>query len=216
MSSLPIIETVISIITTVLSHGGYAAIVALMLVESFGIPPLPSEIILPFTGFLVALGTFSFWAALAAALVGSVLGSYAGYAVGRWGRGWITGRGPKWLQLKPEHLERMDRWFVRWGQSIVFTARLLPVVRSYISYPAGTARMDPLRFGVYTAVGATPFTAALIYAGVVLGSNWNALVPYFQYADYGAVAALVLTVGWVVLRWRHEERRLRDAAPHSE
>lgn len=200
MVSIPIIETVANVIEMVMTYAGLPGLIALMAVESFGIPPLPSEIILPFAGFLVAAGTFTFAGAFAAALIGGVVGSYAAYAVGRWGRHLVVGEGR--LKLDPKHLDSMDRWFAKRGEPTVLISRLLPVIRSYISYPAGTARMKPIRFGVYTAVGATPFTAVLIYAGYTLGKNWQAILPIFRLLDYGVAVVLVLLVGYILLRWR--------------
>lgn len=214
MSSIPIIETVVSVITRILQEAGYPGVVALMTVESFGIPPIPSEVILPFTGFLVAMGVLSFGGALAAAMAGSLIGSFMAYAVGRWGREWLTKRAPTRLRLDPRHLALMDQWFARRGEAIVLIARLLPIVRSYVSYPAGTARMDPTKFGIYTFLGALPFVAVLIYAGVLLGNNWNALVPYFNYADYAAVVAIVVFLVWLLLRWRRDS--LARAPPPAD
>lgn len=210
MSSLPIVETVVNFVLAALRDGGLPALVGLMLIESFGIPPIPSEVILPFAGFLVSQGDYSFAAAVLAALAGSLVGSYLAYAVGRWGRHLLVS-GPKFLRLEPRHLERMDDWFRRRGESTVLIARLLPVVRSYISYPAGTARMEPVRFGVFTLVGATPFVAAFVYAGVLLGPSWDRIVPFLQYADDAAIAAIV--VGAVWLGWRWYAKRAASQAP---
>lgn len=200
MVSIPIIETVVSLITTVMTTVGLPALLLLMVVESFGIPPLPSEIILPFAGFLVWSGDYSFGAAVGVAVLGGVLGSYLAYGVGRYGRHLVEGEG--WFKLDPKHLASMDRWFTRRGEATVLVARLLPVVRSYISYPAGTSRMEPVRFGAYTAIGATPFTIALIYAGVVLGKNWSSIVPLFHVLDYAAAAGIAVLLVYVALRWR--------------
>lgn len=209
MVSIPIVETVVNFVLTALRDGGLPALVALMLVESFGIPPIPSEVILPFAGFLVWQGDYSFAAAVLAALAGSLVGSYIAYAVGRWGRQLLIA-GPSWLRLDPRHLDHMDDWFRRHGQGTVLVSRLLPVVRSYISYPAGAARMAPARFGVFTLIGATPFVAAFIYAGVLLGASWDRIVPYLQYADDAAIAALVL--GAIGLGWRWYRQRRESAA----
>jgi membrane protein DedA with SNARE-associated domain len=202
MSAIPIVETVVNVIQAVMLEGGLLALIALMAVESFGIPPLPSEVILPFAGFLVATGAYSLPAAVLAALLGGVIGSYAAYAVGRWGRHWLTTSRLGPLRLDAKHLDSMDRWFARRGESTVLIARLLPVVRSYISYPAGTARMEPARFGLFTVSGATPFTIALVYAGFLLREHWTAVVPILQDADYAAVGAIVLLLGYIVLRWK--------------
>lgn len=202
MSAIPIVETVVNVIQTVMMDGGLPALIALMAVESFGIPPLPSEVILPFAGFLVATGAYSFPAAVLAALLGGVVGSYAAYAIGRWGRGWLTSARLGPLRLDPKYLDTMDRWFKRRGESTVLISRLLPVVRSYISYPAGTARMEPVRFGLFTATGATPFTVALVYAGFLLREHWTAIVPILQDADYVAVVAIVVLLVYLGLRWK--------------
>ena len=201
MSTLPIIETVVNLIVAVLTWGGLPALFLLMVVESFGIPPLPSEVILPFAGFLVAGGAYSLPEAIVAAVAGGVVGAYAAYLVGRYGRHWLTA-GPRWLRLEERHLARMDRWFTDRGEGTVLVARLLPVVRSYVSYPAGTARMEPVRFGVYTALGATPFAAAFIYAGVLLGANWSSIVPIFQAIDDVALVLVAVVVVYGLLRWQ--------------
>ena len=171
-----------------------------MAVESFGLPPIPSEVILPFTGFLVAEGTFSFGPALAVALAGGLLGSYAAYAVGRWWRDRITGLGIGRLRLEQRHLDRVDRFFARHGEATVGFSRLVPVIRSYISYPAGTAKMEPARFGVYTLLGSVPFTLALIYAGIVLRSNWTVVSSYFSLLDYPLIALVVIVVAYIGLQ----------------
>jgi membrane protein DedA with SNARE-associated domain len=214
VSTIPIIETVVSAITKILRVGGYPGLFGLMAVESFGIPPVPSEVILPFAGFLVAMGILSFGGALAAAVSGALLGCFVGYAVGRWGRDWLMNRAPARLRLDPRHLARMDDWFAHYGEAMVAVARLIPVVRAYISYPAGTAKMNLVKFGAFSFIGGLPFIAALLYAGVVLQSNWNVLVPYFNDADYAIVAAGVVFLVWIFLRWRRD--RLAGAAPPVE
>ena len=202
MFHLPIVEVVASIIITVLTVGGLAGLAALMAVESFGIPPLPSEIILLFAGFLIELGTFSWAGAFLAAIVGSVAGSLLGYWVGRDARAWLLpeGRRPR-VPLDPRHLARMDRWFERHGEGTVAFARLMPVVRSYVSYPAGAARMGLGKFAIFTAVGATPFTLALLYLGYLLGSAWSSIVPYFTILDDVAVVIVVGAVVYLILVW---------------
>ncbi|HTT25724.1 MAG TPA: DedA family protein [Thermoplasmata archaeon] len=202
MVSLPIVETVVSLILWVMSTLGLPGLFLLMAVESFGIPPLPSEVILPFAGFLVATGDLPLGGAVAAALAGGLLGAYIAYLVGRYARHWLT-KGPAFLRLEPRHLEQMDRWFARHGEATVIGARLVPVIRSYISYPAGTARMEPVRFGVYSLVGATPFTLALLYVGIELGKNWAEILPIFHLLDYAVVGVLAVAVVYGLLRWKN-------------
>jgi membrane protein DedA with SNARE-associated domain len=218
------VGSVTDLIVTILATVGLPGLLALMAVESFGIPPIPSEVILPFTGFLIADGTFSLYGAVGVALLGGLLGSFAGYAVGRWWRDRITGIGIGRLRLEERHLERVDRYFARHGESTVGLARLVPVIRSYISYPAGTAKMEPVRFGVYTLVGATPFTLALIYAGMVLRSNWKVVSSYFTLLDYPLIALVVLVVVFLALQvtgvlapgWPPRRVRRETPAPSQE
>jgi len=198
--TITLIGTVSSLIVWVLQTIGLPGLFALMAVESFGLPPIPSEVILPFTGFLVVDGALSFWPATAVALAGGLVGAFAGYAVGRWWRHRITDIGLGHLRLEARHLERVDRYFARHGEALVGLARLVPVIRSYISYPAGTARMDPGRFGVYTLLGSVPFTVALIWAGTILRSNWRLLSSYFAYLDYPLIALIVLVVVFLALQ----------------
>ena len=202
MSSIPIVETVTNLILTVMQAGGLPVLFGLMTVESFGIPPLPSEVILPFAGFMVAEGNYTFPEAAVVALLGGLLGSLIAYAVGRWGRHLLV-TGPRFLRLDPRHLDAMDRWFERRGEWTVLGGRLLPIVRAYISYPAGAAQMSPSRFSVFTLLGAAPFTVGFLYVGVVLGKNWSRILPFFNIADYAAVALIVGAVIYVALRWRN-------------
>lgn len=193
--SFSLIGSLSSLIVTILQTVGLPGLFALMAVESFGIPPLPSEIILPFTGFLVVDGTFDFAGAATVAIAGGLVGAFAAYAVGRWWRHRITGMGLGRLRLEPRHLDRVDRYFAEHGEATVGLCRLVPVLRAYVSYPAGTAEMSPVRFGVYSTLGSAPYAVALIYAGTVLRSNWRAVSSFFVYLDYpliGLIAAIVL------------------------
>jgi len=201
MVSLPILETVVSLITTVMVTGGLAALLLLMVVESFGFPPIPSEIILPFAGFLIFSGNYSWPGAIFAAMAGGLIGSFIAYAIGRWGRHLLERRSGL-LRLDPRHLGAMDAWFARHGEGTVIVARMLPIIRSYISYPAGTARMPPTRFGIYTVIGNLPFTLGLMYAGFYLGPKWTIIESYFHIADYLAAAGIAVLVVYVALRWR--------------
>jgi membrane protein DedA with SNARE-associated domain len=199
-----LIGSLVDVLTSILRTVGLPGLFALMIVESFGIPPIPSEVILPFAGFLVADGVYGFVPAVVVAVAGGLVGAYLAYAVGRWWRHRIEGIGFGYLRLSPRRLARMDAYFARRGEITVAAARLLPIVRSYISYPAGTARMSPSRFGVFTAIGATPFAVALIYAGVVLRSNWDLIEQDLGLFDDVLIALVVIAVvylGLVALGW---------------
>lgn len=220
-----LIGSVVEVITTVLGTVGLPGLFALMVVESFGLPPMPSEIILPFTGFLVAEGTLPLGGSLAVALAGGLVGAFLAYAVGRWWRDRIMGLGFGRLRLEARHLERMDRFFERRGELTVALARLVPVLRAYISYPAGTVKMKPVRFGGYTLLGSTPFTLALVYSGMVLRSHWTVVSSYFRYFDYGLVALAVFVAAYLLLQlaglfvpsWppRRASRTSTDLTPSS-
>lgn len=217
-----LIEAVTGLIVTILATLGLPGLFALMTVESLGIPPLPSEIILPFAGFLVADGTFSFGAALAVALAGELCGAFLGYSIGRWWRHRITGLGLGHLRLEQRHLDRVDRYFARYGEATVGLARLVPVIRAYIPYPAGTARMSPIRFGVFTALGSTPYATLLLLAGMVLRSHWSALSVYFEYLNLPLLAVIAAAIVYIGLQvagilapgW--PPRRVRSATPVGE
>jgi membrane protein DedA with SNARE-associated domain len=222
--SFSLVGEVVNLVIWVLSTIGLPGLFVLMVFDSFGLPPVPSEVVLPFSGFLIAEGILPVVGTIAVALVGGLIGSYAAYALGRWGRHRITDLGLGALRIEPSHLERMDRWFARHGEAAILFARFVPVARSYISYPAGTARMEPVRFGIYTTIGATPFTLALLYAGIVLRSHWALVSSYFGVLDYITVALLAAAIvylgllvgGWVTPGWpprRAPGRPSRSAAP---
>ncbi|HYB79751.1 MAG TPA: DedA family protein [Thermoplasmata archaeon] len=220
--TLSLIESLVSAATYVMATIGLPGLFALMALSVFGVSPFPAELLLPLAGFLVADGTFSFGGALVVALVGQMVGAYAGYAVGRWWRDRITGIGIGRLRLEAKYLERVDRFFDRYGELAAGLFRLVPVVRSYISYPAGTARMEPVRYGVYTLLGSIPYTVVLVWAGMVLGSNWVILASYLQFLDVPLIALIVALVVYLVLQvvgvlapgW--PPRRAHPSSPHVE
>lgn len=195
-----LIGTLISLATLVMTTIGLPGLLALMALSVFGLSPFPAELILPLAGFLVVDGAFSFGWGLTAALVGTMIGAYGGYVVGRWWRDRITGIGIGRLRLEARHLEWVDRFFTRYGELAVALFRNVPVIRSYISYPAGTARMEPVRYGVYTLVGSIPYTVVLIWAGMVLRSNWVVLASYLQWLDLPLILAIIVVVVYLVLQ----------------
>ena len=189
-----VVGSVVGPIVFVLGAVGLPGLFALTAVEGFGVPPLPSEVILPFAGFLVAQGTFPFYGALTVAVLGELVGAYAAYAVGRRWRHRLENLRLGAFRLEPRHLASMDRFFERRGEAAVALARLVPVVRSYISYPAGTSKMPPARFGAYTLAGLLPFEVAFLYLGIVLRSNWAVVESLFRWLDY-ALLGLVVAAG---------------------
>jgi membrane protein DedA with SNARE-associated domain len=163
-----------------------------MAIESACIP-LPSEVIMPFAGYLVSTGRFSLQAVAIAGAVGCLVGSYVAYFAGVHGGRPFLERYGRYVLIPPHELEIADRFFARWGSAAVFFSRLLPVVRTFIALPAGIARMDLGRFSIYTLIGSYPWCLALAYAGMKLGQHWRDLAPYFHRFDTGIGVVLVFS-----------------------
>jgi membrane protein DedA with SNARE-associated domain len=195
---------------------GYLAIFLLMAAESACIP-IPSELIMTFGGALAAgavTGThLNIIAVIVAGVVGNVVGSYIAWGVGRYGGQAALRRWGRRIRLREHDLERANAWFERHGPWAVLIGRCLPVVRTFISLPAGIAGMDPVRFGIYTTIGCIPWTAALAYAGYAIGRNWNSIVTGFKGPTY--IVAAVVVIGLAIAVWRYLRRRDDDepAAP---
>ena len=207
-----ILAFVVQFVTQAIGAGGYAGIAALMGIESACIP-LPSEIIMPFAGYLVYKGEFSLlWAATAGA-VGCNLGSVVAYWIGAWGGRPLVERYGKWVLMSGHDLDRMTRFFEKYGSITVLLARLLPVVRTFIAFPAGIARMPQLRFHIYTFVGSWPWCFALAYAGMKLGEAWHT-DPRFHEAfhRFHLVVELALLAGIIWFVWSHLKRARRETA----
>lgn len=179
---------------------GYAGIVLAMAIESACIP-LPSEIILPMAGWMVSRQVFTFWGAVLAGILGCLIGSTIAYWVGVFGGRPLLDRYGRYVLISSHDLDTADRWFARYGEATVFFARMLPVVRTFISLPAGIARMPFGRFLVYTALGSLPWSVALVYAGKALGDNWDSLRGIFEKFDYVIVALVAVAV--VLYIYRH-------------
>jgi len=190
-------------IIATISQLGYSGVILLMGIESACIP-LPSEIILPFSGYLVFAGRFRLLYVSLAGAVGCNLGSMVAYAVGYWGGRPVAARYGRWLFMAPGDLERAEHWFRHHGDVTVLVGRLLPVVRTYIALPAGVARMPLGRFHLYTFLGSWPWCWALAYVGYRLGANWISVGPYFHRFDSIWAPALVICLGFMI--WHHWHR----------
>lgn len=200
-------EPVSNLITNWVTTGGIALVFVLMAAESCGIP-FPSEVIMPFAGFLAAQGHLSLPAAIVAGALGNVVGSLIAYTLAaRFGRPLLLGPGRR-VGISPAHLDLADHWFERHGLTAVLVGRVLPVIRTYISFPAGLAHVDPARFTLLTFAGALPWCAALAAGGYAVGANWNRISgPIELVAIVIAVVALAGVVAWLV-RGRRAARRL--------
>src|SRR5678815_4590877 len=167
-----IIGILSSFIVATISALGYSGVVLLMAIESACIP-LPSEIIMPFSGYLVSRGEMNLWGVGIAGAVGCVLGSLVAYWVGMYGGRPMIEKYGKYILLSRHDLDIADRWFAKYGEAIVFVSRLLPAIRTFIAFPAGVARMNLTRFVIYTFAGSLPWCLALAYVGQKLGEQWD-------------------------------------------
>jgi len=174
-----IITGISGLIIAAISTLGYGGIVLMMAIESACIP-LPSEVIMPFSGYLVAGGHLNLNLVAVAGAVGCLLGSYIAYFAGATGGRRFLERYGRWVLIAPHELELADWFFDRWGSAAVFFSRLLPVVRTFIAFPAGVARMRLLPFTIYTLIGSYLWCLILAYAGMKLGQHWTELGPYFH------------------------------------
>ena len=206
-----ITEPLINLATDVVEAMGLPGIFVLMTLESACIP-IPSEATMLFAGFNVANGEYSL---LAATLVGSfanLVGSWIAYAVGYYGRIELLEKHGRKLHVKPSHLQQADRWFERYGDAAVFFTRMLPIVRTFISLPAGVARMPFWRFSILTFVGCIPWVFMLTFIGKQAGANWEDWKDSLHYFDYAVAAIIVGIAAYYVVRWRRNRARDRVAA----
>lgn len=202
------VEHILTVVGTfimgTISAMGYGGIVLLMGIESACIP-LPSEVIMPFAGFLVFKGEMSLWLAGFAGAVGCVAGSVPAYYLGMYGGRPVIEKWGRYVLMCPHDLDMADRWFAKHGDITVFIARLLPVIRTFIAFPAGVNRMNMRRFIIYTFAGSFPWCLGLAYAGQKLGENWRGLKVYFHQFD--AVIGIVLVLGLAFWIYRHTSSR---------
>ena len=201
-----IITAIASFIIAVISAGGYAGIALLMAIESACIP-LPSEIIMPFAGYLVSTGQFTLIGAATAGAIGCNLGSTVAYYVAVYGGRPVIERWGPYLLIRHSDLERAERLFDRYGSIMIFVGRMLPVVRTFIAFPAGLARMRMLPFQIYTFIGSWIWCFALAYVGFVLGDRWNSDPQFrsiYHALDVVIVAAIIVAACWFL--WSHWPR----------
>jgi membrane protein DedA with SNARE-associated domain len=201
-------QIVIPFLSSLYGAVGYVGVFVAMTIESAMIP-LPSELILPFAGFLVSdpsrlepiTGSpWSIWIVVLVATLGNTAGSLIAYSIGAWGGRPFLERWGKYLLIRPHEIELAERFFARWGPQTAFFSRLLPVVRTFISFPAGVARMPLRSFILYSTLGALPWSFLLVFAGSALGANWvdirHALAPFDLLIIVAVVAAVVLFIAW--------------------
>jgi membrane protein DedA with SNARE-associated domain len=202
-----ITEPLVNFATDVVEQLGLAGVFVLMTLESACIP-IPSEATMLFAGFNVANGEYSL---LAATLVGSVanlVGSWIAYGVGYFGRIELLEKHGKKLHVSPKQMEQADRWFERYGAAAVLVTRMLPIVRTFISLPAGVARMPFWRFSALTFAGCVPWVFMLAFIGQQAGERWEDWKDSLHYFDYAVAAIIVAIAGYYLVRWRRNRSRV--------
>lgn len=194
-----IIDILAGWVVAIIGFLGYAGVFVLMLVESCGIP-MPSEVIMPFSGFLVARGELNFWWVVFLGAFGNLVGSWLAYFIGhRGGRPLIEKYG-KYFLISHHDLDLADKWFAKFGDWMVFIGRLLPVVRTYISFPAGIAKMNFKKFSIYTFAGALPWSLLFAWLGVKMGDNWELIRQKLHDFDMAMLVLVIAGVVWYVVR----------------
>jgi membrane protein DedA with SNARE-associated domain len=193
---------------------GLAGVFVLMVAESACIP-IPSEATMLFAGFNVANGEYTLFAATAVGSLANLVGSWIAYAVGYFGRVDLLEKHGRKLHIKKSHLDWADRWFEQHGDATVFFSRMLPIIRTFISLPAGVAKMPFWRFSLFTLAGCVPWVFLLTFIGKQAGDNWEDWKDNLHYVDYAVAAAIVIGVVYLVVRARRRRKAGGDAAPES-
>src|SRR6478736_9513846 len=194
-------DPIVQFSVDVIDKLGLPGIFALMVAESACIP-IPSEATMLFAGFNVAEGHYSLFAVVAVGTAANVVGSWIAYAVGYYGRIDILEKHGKKLHIKPSHLKWADDWFARYGDATVFFSRMLPIIRTFISLPAGVAKMPFWRFSAYTLLGSIPWVLMLVIVGEKVGDNWEDWRHKLGYLDYVVLAVIVVGIVYWLLKRR--------------
>lgn len=199
-------ETLLNFMEQWVADYGYWAIFLLMLAESACIP-FPSEVTMLVGGWYAAEGELSFWWVVFWGVAGNVVGSWLAYGVGRrYGRGLLDRYG-KYVLIRSHDIDRAEVWWEKYGDATTFFARLLPVIRTFISVPAGIAEMNFSKFTLYTVLGCIPWTLALTWLGVIVQDNWHKVVDYFDVPTLLIAGALIGIAGYWYLRRRRQRRK---------
>ena len=189
-------------IVQLISSWGYAAIFVTMTLESTLIP-IPSEVVIPFAGFLAHSGEMNIWLIVSVATFANLVGSLIAYAIGKYlGRGFIQRYG-RYVLLNMNHLQQVEKWFAKYGNLTVLFSRILPLIRTYNALPAGMGNMNIPKFCLYTILGSIPWNLALVFVGYILRENWNTLEKYSLYIDILAVIVAAAVVYFLARRIRY-------------
>ena len=192
-------------VASVIEAAGYSGIAFLMALESTMVP-LPSELVMPFAGFLAAEGRLNMWLVIFFSSLGSLAGSLVSYYIGKFGGIPLVKNLGKYLLVDEGDLETSERWFSKYGEATIFICRFIPVIRHLISIPAGVARMDVRKFCIYTIVGAAIWNAILTYTGYLLRENWEVLHHYMR--PVSIVIFFILSIAFAIFFYKHVAKKL--------
>jgi membrane protein DedA with SNARE-associated domain len=205
---LEILKPLVEFITSFIAHLGYTGIFSLMILES-ALIPIPSEIIMPFSGFLSSTTSLDPFLVILSGSLGNLVGSVLTYYLGiKAGRKFILKYG-KYILLKKEHLELTENLFKRYGDRISFVGRLLPIIRTYVSLPAGIGKTSFTKFVIYTFAGSIVWNSMLTYIGMSLGTNWKNIDKYSIYLDIAAVLLVAAFVMWFIYNTRRKSNAIK-------
>ena len=206
-----VVNSLVTFCTDLIGDWGLPAVFLLMLLESACIP-VPSEAIMLFAGFAVSEHQMSLFGAVTVGVLGNIVGSWIAYWVGRYGGRPFVDRYGKYVLLRHHHLELAEHWFARYGPATVFFSRVIPIVRTFVSLPAGFANMAFWRFTFYTVIGCVPWVLMLGYVGVKVGDNWDHIQKRLEYGNYVVIVAVVLLIVWWAVRRRGRRAAARAGA----
>jgi membrane protein DedA with SNARE-associated domain len=205
-----IIDFLAKIVIATINFTGYSGVFLLMTLESCGIP-MPSEVIMPFSGFLVASGSMNIWLVSLIGALGNLAGSLLAYWIGYKGGRPLIEKYGRYILISKHDLDLADKWFNKYGNLTVFFGRLLPVVRTYISFPAGIAKMDLKKFSFYTFTGALPWCFLFTWLGVKMGNNWELIRQKLHNFDLSILLILIIGISWYIYRHIKNVRKTKSS-----
>lgn len=205
-----IISVLTHFITTFIQSTGYWGIFVLMTLES-ALIPIPSEVTMPFAGYISSLGSLNFWLVVFVGAFSNLVGSLIAYGIGYWGEETfihtLINKYGKYVLISMDEYEKSEKWFRKYGERIVFFARILPVLRTFISLPAGIAEMNIVKFSLFTFIGSFIWSLFLTYIGFTLGRNWHSIEGIYRKFEYAIVAVGILVVGYYIF---HKIQKVRQ------
>ncbi|MGZ4903089.1 MAG: DedA family protein [Halobacteriota archaeon] len=207
--SVNVIETISNFIIATIEQFGYAGVFVAMLLESTGVP-LPSEVIMPFAGYVAWAGKLTLLGVAIAGTLGCLAGALVLYVIGLYGGRPLIDRYGKYVFIRKSELDRADKWFAQYGDITVFVSRMLPIVRSFFSLPAGMTHMNLAKFSLYTTLGSFPWCLALAYLGFFLGPRWSDVRQLFRYFNIAVIIGVVALIAYLIYNRKRIAARMQN------